>query len=1134
QRLALISLSDDSGCFQSPGSEQSSPALRVLQQGGSCQAQAMSAKPKKGGMDRSGDPSRRGRKPKSKPRGGGLEVGGQQPTGKKQKGTEPDHHILSRQAVSKEAASDQTSGTERSLQETESLDSSSTASDVVKSLQPLSAGTLGETGVDGAALKGSEEVRKSSATVQSRLAWKTMVRPASPPDALKVTASIRMLCGILTLVLNAGKSTSPPPQLKLPQKQKGPAKPQAVRRKKRKMGLYNFVPKKKTKLTARQNLTLPSSNSQKEVLHGAKGVQLQLEEAFKPRPKPDGQEKQTARTAGGGAAELQNKNEAVKAPQNVCEEYTELPLYSLAQESMLTAIRTGLPEDKENMEADEMLEPPLCSCRMETPRNQDVVTLAEGKCMAVESVDGKLSLCRRPIHKQEMMRPSLRIPLLVLCEDHRAGMVKHQSCPGCGFFCRAGTFMECQPDGHISHRFHRSCASVIRGQLFCPHCGEEASQAKEVTIPRADPVTVMPAITTAALPSDKRDSASAEKLAARSTDPAVESLETVLEALEDGKYKRSKLPPKQLYFSAKRGELQRVMHMLVEGVDPNLQMESERRRTPLHAAAAEGHKEICHILVQAGANLDMCDNQQRTPLMDACENNHMETVEYLLKAGASTSHKDIRGSTCLHMVARGGHTGTLQHLLSTSFIDVNCKGPYLLLDVAVQPEMIVCTDCSQDDGGWTPITWATENMHKEQVRLLIGKGADVHMRDKEENICLHWAAFAGCDDIAQLLLEKGSDLHAVNIHGDSPLHIAVRQNQLDCVMLFLSRGADVNMKNKDGETPLNCCSVNSKVWTVLNTSKKLTDARKGRDSQGEKLLCRDLSHGYEEVPVACVNGVDQEPCPNDFKYVPENCFTTQVNIDENITHLQHCTCKDDCSSSNCICGQLSMRCWYDREGRLLQEFSREDPPFLFECNHACSCWRTCRNRVVQNRLRVRLQVFRTARMGWGVRALQDIPEGSFVCEFAGEIISDGEANARENDAYMFNLDNKVGEVYCVDAQFYGNVSRFMNHLCEPNLFPVRVFTKHQDLRFPRIALFSRKAIRAGDELGFDYGDQYWEIKRKYFTCQCGSPKCRHSGTVLGQSHVNSSAQTHTVQSSAQVDGTGRIHSASTGRAVTQP
>ncbi len=52
-------------------------------------------------------------------------------------------------------------------------------------------------------------------------------------------------------------------------------------------------------------------------------------------------------------------------------------------------------------------------------------------------------------------------------------------------------------------------------------------------------------------------------------------------------------------------------------------------------------------------------------------------------------------------------------------------------------------------------------------------------------------------------------------------------------------------------------------------------------------LCfRDVSRAYEDVPVPCVNGVDHEPCPSNFKYVPENCFTSQVNIDENITHLQ--------------------------------------------------------------------------------------------------------------------------------------------------------------------------------------------------------------------------------------------------------
>lgn len=53
---------------------------------------------------------------------------------------------------------------------------------------------------------------------------------------------------------------------------------------------------------------------------------------------------------------------------------------------------------------------------------------------------------------------------------------------------------------------------------------------------------------------------------------------------------------------------------------------------------------------------------------------------------------------------------------------------------------------------------------------------------QEENICLHWAAFSGCVDIAEILLAAKCDLHAVNIHGDSPLHIAARENRYDCVV----------------------------------------------------------------------------------------------------------------------------------------------------------------------------------------------------------------------------------------------------------------------------------------------------------------------------------------------------------------
>ncbi|KAM9370906.1 histone-lysine N-methyltransferase EHMT1-like isoform 2-T2 [Phaethornis superciliosus] len=799
-------------------------------------------------------------------------------------------------------------------------------------------------------------------------------------------------------------------------------------------------------------------------------------------------------------------------------EYMEVSLDSLdlRVKGILSSPAGGLSNGPEAMEVDGLQEVPLCSCRMETPKSREITTLANNQCMATESVDNELGRCTNSVVKYELMRPSNKVQLLVLCEDHRGRMVKHQCCPGCGYFCTAGTFMECQPESSISHRFHKNCASQVNDMSYCPHCGEEASKAKEVTIAKADTTSTVSLTYEQQKPGamegradtttgsgtgtrlseeDKPESSAAEgfDMAGSSVfpkpttsltqGPVKETLESALIALDSEKPKKLRFHPKQLYFSARQGELQKVLLMLVDGIDPNFKMEHQNKRTPLHAAAESGHVDICHMLIQAGANIDTCSEDQRTPLMEAAENNHLETVKYLIKAGALVDPKDAEGSTCLHLAAKKGHYDVVQYLLSNGKMDVNC----------------------QDDGGWTPMIWATEYKHIELVKLLLAKGSDINIRDNEENICLHWAAFSGCVDIAEILLAAKCDLHAVNIHGDSPLHIAARENRYECVVLFLSRGSDVTLKNKEGETPLQCSSLNSQVWVALQMNKTLKESSTEKPVQIDKVVNRDIARGYERIPIPCINSVDSEPCPSNYKYVSQNCVTSPMDIDRNITHLQYCVCIDDCSSSNCMCGQLSMRCWYDKDGRLLPEFNMAEPPLIFECNHACSCWRTCRNRVVQNGLRTRLQLYRTQKMGWGVRTMQDIPPGTFVCEYVGELISDSEADVREEDSYLFDLDNKDGEVYCIDARFYGNISRFINHLCEPNLIPVRVFMSHQDLRFPRIAFFSTRHIEAGEEIGFDYGDRFWDIKGKYFSCQCGSPKCKHSSSALAQRQASTSS-----------------------------
>uniref|UniRef100_A0A8C9RZ28 Euchromatic histone-lysine N-methyltransferase 2 n=1 Tax=Scleropages formosus TaxID=113540 RepID=A0A8C9RZ28_SCLFO len=744
--------------------------------------------------------------------------------------------------------------------------------------------------------------------------------------------------------------------------------------------------------------------------------------------------------------------EGAETAPGLTSEYTEVPLGSLdisAADSLTLSPHQG-EDPPPRGETERLEELPLCSCRMEAPRVDSLSGRGGRLCMATESINGELVGCTNMIVKGETMRPSSRVSLMVLCENHRSHMVQHHCCPGCGYFCITGTFLECCPDMRIAHRFHRSCVSVLGGgrdrglglggMLFCPHCGEDASEAQEVTIPAtsstATVVTASASTTTPFLPS-----------------PLSSSLSLGVASGVPGGGRRPEAP--------------------MEGIDPAYQSDCQNRRCALHAAAQRGLLEMCYLLIQAGAKVDAQDKAQRTPLLEAIVNNHIDVVRYLIQSGACVYHSDD-GSTGLHHAAKLGNLEIVNLLLGTGQVDIN----------------------AQDSGGWTPIIWAAEHRHINVIRALLNRGADVTLKDKEMNVCLHWASFAGSVEIAELLLNAGCPLSSVNVHGDTPLHIASREGYLDCVTLFLSRGADIDVMNREGDTPISLARSDSPVWVSLQINRKLRSGIANRVLRTERIICSDVAQGYENVPIPCVNGVDEEDCPSDYKYISENCETSAMNIDRNITHLQHCSCTDDCSSSNCLCGQLSIRCWYDKDRRLLQEFNKIEPPLIFECNLACSCYRTCKNRVVQEGIKVRLQLYRTEKMGWGVRALQDIPQGSFICEYVGELISDAEADVREDDSYLFDLDNKDGEVYCIDARYYGNISRFINHLCDPNIIPVRVFMLHQDLRFPRIAFFSSRDILTGQELGFDYGDRFWDIKSKYFTCQCGSEKCKHSAEAI--------------------------------------
>ncbi|XP_012287213.1 histone-lysine N-methyltransferase EHMT2 isoform X2 [Orussus abietinus] len=724
----------------------------------------------------------------------------------------------------------------------------------------------------------------------------------------------------------------------------------------------------------------------------------------------------------------------------------------------------------------------ICLCQI---RSQLYVTItgsgAPLYCTAIDSIDNRLVGCCNEVDNNDvaMRRPSQRVPFIILCRMHKERLLRHNCCPSCGLFCAQGRFAQCMN----GHQYHRECEIYPNKKAVCPHCGVDSTPF-DVLITMAGmrkPVFIPTRRKFSKLPSAKMSlvgKADNTKLAGRPRSPLVRPEVIKIPEPTSNSDRPERYTIMSLYTSVKNGDLEKLVNVLACGYNANHTFRDYAHRTSLHIAADKGHMPCVHVLVQAGAQVDVMDRNQLTPLMLAASKGETEVVRYLVRIGADVTLKGEDGMTALHMAAKSGHLDVCQIILS------ECNIPKTLID-------------SVDDGGWTSLIWACEFCHTEVARFLLEKKCDPLIRDAEQNIALHWSAFSGSAEITEMLLNEGCDVNAVNVHGDTPLHIAARQDQYAVSVLLLARGAKVGELNAAGETAVNCCSADGDTMAALRLNARVNELAEHMWEKTIKILTNDISRGKETNPIQCVNGLDSEDKPTDFLYVTENCFTSNINVDRTITSLQSCRCEDNCSSEKCLCGNISLRCWYDEEGKLIPEFNYADPPMLFECNQACDCNRiTCNNRVVQHGLTQRFQLFRTKGKGWGLRTLRHIPKGTYVCEYVGEIISDSEADHREDDSYLFDLDNRDGETYCIDARRYGNLARFINHSCAPNLLPVRVFVEHQDLHFPRIAFFANRDIEADEELGFDYGEKFWIIKCKSFTCTCGAENCRYSETTI--------------------------------------
>ncbi|XP_046845823.1 uncharacterized protein LOC124439604 [Xenia sp. Carnegie-2017] len=554
-------------------------------------------------------------------------------------------------------------------------------------------------------------------------------------------------------------------------------------------------------------------------------------------------------------------------------------------------------------------------------------------------------------------------------------------------------------------------------------------------------------------------------------------LEIARKTFRDSNIKNYRASSRSLYVAAKQGKVLQVL-VLSSSCNVNATIPQEKHKTAMHAAAAAGHVQVLKILSMVGGNVSSFDTSLRTPLFDAVEHKKTEAVKFLINHTVNFNLKDCQGMTILHFAAQKSSVEIINLLLETRKVDIN----------------------EQDNGGWTALMWTAEGMRKDAAECLLKWGANVNILDNEQNTCLHWAALAGDIHIMELLLNKSVHVDAKNIFDATALHISAREEKLENIKILSMYRPNLNIQDVDKKTPIELVPVGSPCHIQLKNMELLE--RLSKCSRKQRLISRDISRGLEKRPIPCINEVDDEDLPEHFVYVSNNLESQSQSF---VRGISGCNCSDGCSDeSACDCVMLSYprRFWYNEAGLISSKIFKEDRPYVYECNMKCKCWSTCRQRVVQHGINVALQLFKTAEKGWAVRTQELIPKGTFVCEYIGEVLTDSEANQRDDDSYLFDLDLKgQSALFCLDAKFYGNITRFINHSCDPNILPVRVFTDHQVKCCPRIAFFAARDIYPYEEICSNYGEKFWTVKKSEFFCLCKTSKCKYGlkKDISGQS-----------------------------------
>lgn len=123
--------------------------------------------------------------------------------------------------------------------------------------------------------------------------------------------------------------------------------------------------------------------------------------------------------------------------------------------------------------------------------------------------------------------------------------------------------------------------------------------------------------------------------------------------------------------------------------------------------------------------------------------------------------------------------------------------------------------------------------------------------------------------------------------------------------------------------------------------------------------------------------------------------------------------------------------------------------------------------------------------GLGLFAGEDIKKGELIIEYIGEILNKEQADKKATSQYLFEVSrNKT-----IDGTPRWNIARYCNHACE------EAANAESEIKKGRVFIRAIKKINEGDEIVYDYGEEFVKEHIAPYGCRCTAKK--HSYGVEG-------------------------------------